>query len=190
MEYLEKLSDLVNSLQASNPDIVVIKHDPFFSGENGLQFKSLSYDSLSDEESRVYDKHKRYLQIARIWSQNSYCERKKVGAIIVKGDSMISDGYNGTPNGFENTCELEDGQTKWYTLHAEANAITKLARSTNSSEDASLYISYSPCRDCSKLIIQSGIKRVVFYGFYRDISGFEILLKSDIELIFINENIL
>ncbi len=125
----------------------------------------------------------RYLRMAHIWAENSYCKRRKVGAIIVKNKMIISDGYNGTPSGFENTCEEDNDTTKAYVLHAEANAITKVAKSNNSSEGATLYVTTSPCMECSKLIIQSGIKRVVFDEKYRIIDGLEILERAGIELI-------
>lgn len=125
-----------------------------------------------------YDKA--YLKIAREWSQLSYCKRKKVGAIIVRDRMIISDGYNGTPSGFENCCEDETGLTSWYVLHAEANAILKVARSTQSCEGATLYITLSPCRECSKLIHQSGIKRVVYQAGYRDTSGIDFLVKAGV----------
>ncbi|MDE7394269.1 MAG: dCMP deaminase family protein, partial [Muribaculaceae bacterium] len=119
---------------------------------------------------------KRYLRMARIWAENSYCQRRKVGAIIVKNSMIISDGFNGTPSGFENVCEDEtSGLTKPYVLHAEANAITKVARSNNSSQDATLYVTASPCLECSKLIIQAGIKRVVFNELYRLADGIDLL---------------
>jgi len=121
-----------------------------------------------------------YLRIAREWGQLSYCVRKKVGAIIVKDRMIISDGYNGTPSGFENCCEDEDNLTKWYVLHAEANAILKVARSTQSCEGATLYITMSPCKDCSKLIHQSGIKRVVYQQSYKDNSGIDFLIKAGV----------
>lgn len=125
-----------------------------------------------------YDKA--YLRIAREWGQLSYCKRKKVGAIIVRDRMIISDGYNGTPTGFENCCEDEEGLTSWYVLHAEANAILKVARSTQSCEGATLYITLSPCRECSKLIHQSGIKRVVYQKGYRDTSGIDFLVKAGV----------
>ncbi len=128
---------------------------------------------------------KRYLQMAAIWAQNSYCQRRKVGALIVKGRMIISDGYNGTPEGFENICEDENGITKPYVLHAEANAITKVAKSSNSSEGATLYITASPCIECAKLIIQAGIKRVVYSEKYRNTDGLELLQKAKIELFFL-----
>lgn len=124
---------------------------------------------------------KRYLRMARIWAENSYCQRRQVGAIIVKDKMIISDGYNGTPVGFENICEDENGQTKPYVLHAEANAITKVARSNNSSNGATLYVTASPCLECAKLIIQSGIKRVVFNELYRITDGIDLLTRAGIE---------
>lgn len=125
----------------------------------------------------------RYLRMASIWAENSYCIRRKVGALLVKDKMIISDGYNGTPSGFENHCEDEDGKTKAYVLHAEANAITKVATSNNSSEDATLYVTTSPCMECSKLIIQAGIKRVVYAEKYRKAEGLAILERAGIEII-------
>ncbi|MGB1448723.1 MAG: deoxycytidylate deaminase [Flavobacteriaceae bacterium] len=123
-----------------------------------------------------------YLAMAKTWGNLSYCERKKVGALIVKDRMIISDGYNGTPSGFENVCEDEEHYTKWYVLHAEANAILKVASSTQSCKGATLYITLSPCRECSKLIHQSGIKRVVYALPYRDLSGVEFLQKAGVEV--------
>ena len=132
-----------------------------------------------------YDKQvvldKRYLRMARIWAENSYCVRRKVGAILVKDQMIISDGYNGTPAGFENVCEDEFGVTKPYVLHAEANAITKVARSGNSSDGSTLYVTASPCVECSKLIIQAGIKRVVYNETYRIEDGLELLRRAGVE---------
>ena len=116
----------------------------------------------------------RYLRMARIWAENSYCQRRQVGALVVKNKMIISDGYNGTPSGFENICEDEAGVTKPYVLHAEANAITKLARSGNNSEDSTLYVTASPCIECAKLIIQAGIRRVVYGEKYRLTDGKEL----------------
>lgn len=127
-----------------------------------------------------YDKA--YLRIAKEWGSLSYCKRKQVGAIIVKDRMIISDGYNGTPTGFENCCEDENGLTRWDVLHAEANAILKVARSTQSCEGATLYITLSPCKECSKLIHQSGIKRVVYQNGYRDDSGIQFLMKAGVEV--------
>ena len=122
-----------------------------------------------------------YLKMALEWSKLSYCKRRQVGALIVKDRMIISDGYNGTPTGFENICEDDENYTKWYVLHAEANAIMKVAASTQSSLGATLYITLSPCKECSKLIFQSGIKRVVYYKAYKDLSGVEFLKKAGIE---------
>lgn len=124
----------------------------------------------------------RYLRMARIWAENSYCERRKVGAIVVKDKMIISDGYNGTPEGFENVCEDSNQITKPYVLHAEANAITKLARSSNNSEGATLYVTASPCIECSKLIIQSGIKRVVYGEKYRLEDGINLLKRAGVDV--------
>jgi len=129
----------------------------------------------------------RYLRMASVWAENSYCERKKVGALLVKDKMIISDGYNGTPSGFENICEDKDGTTKSYVLHAEANAITKVAKSSNSSEGATLYVTTSPCIECSKLIIQSGIKRVVFSEMYRKNDGLKLLERANIELLYLEK---
>ena len=133
-----------------------------------------------DTKRNKYDKA--YLRIANEWSRLSYCKRKQVGAIIVRGRMIISDGYNGTPSGFENCCEDDAGRTKWYVLHAEANAILKVARSTQSAEDATLYITLSPCRECSKLIHQAGIKRVVYQQGYSDDSGIDFLIRAGVDV--------
>lgn len=125
---------------------------------------------------------RRYLRMARIWAENSYCVRRQVGAIIVKDSMIISDGFNGTPSGFENVCEDDAGHTKPYVLHAEANAITKVARSNNSSDGATLYVTASPCLECSKLIIQSGIRRVVFNELYRLCDGIDLLRRAGVEV--------
>ena len=128
----------------------------------------------------------RYMRMARIWAENSYCTRRKVGALVVKKQMIISDGYNGTPSGFENVCEDENGVTKPYVLHAEANAITKIARSGNSSEGATMYVTASPCIECAKLIIQAGIKRVVYGEKYRLEDGLELLRRAHIETKFLD----
>lgn len=128
---------------------------------------------------------KRYIRMAIIWAENSYCQRRKVGALIVKDKMIISDGYNGTPSGFENICEDEHGQTKPYVLHAEANAITKIARSNNSSDGATMYVTASPCIECSKLIIQAGIKRVVYSEKYRLEDGINLLKRAGIDVLYI-----
>ena len=131
---------------------------------------------------------KRYIRMASIWAENSYCTRRQVGALIVKNQRIISDGYNGTPSGFENICEDENNVTKPYVLHAEANAITKIARSNNSSDGATLYVTASPCIECAKLIIQSGIKRVVYSEKYRLEDGLELLKRAGIEVLYVNPN--
>lgn len=124
----------------------------------------------------------RYLRMARIWAENSYCKRRQVGALVVKDNMIISDGYNGTPSGFENICEDESGVTKPYVLHAEANAITKLARSGNNSEGSTLYVTASPCIECAKLIIQAGIRRVVYAEKYRLTDGIDLLTRAGVEV--------
>jgi len=134
----------------------------------------------SKERQKKYDLA--YLKMAQIWGQLSYCQRKKVGALIVKDNMIVSDGYNGTPSGFDNHCEDENNQTKWHVLHAEANAISKVAASTQNSKGATLYVTLSPCKECSKLIYQAGIKRVVFYKKYSDLSGLEFLKKAGVEV--------
>ena len=140
------------------------------------------------EKQEQFDR--RYLEMAQIWAQNSYCERRKVGALIVKDKMIISDGYNGTPSGFENVCEDEDYKTKPYVLHAEANAITKVAKSNNSSDYATLYVTTSPCMECSKLIIQSGIKRVVYSGEYHTDEGIKLLERAQIEVVHLPNEVL
>lgn len=135
---------------------------------------------MSDKQTK-YDIA--YLRMATEWGKLSYCERKQVGAIIVKDKMIISDGYNGTPTGFENICEDDEGYTKWYVLHAEANAILKVASSTQSCAGATLYITLSPCKECSKLIHQAGIKRVVFNEAYKDDSGLKFLTKAGVEIV-------
>ena len=139
-------------------------------------------------DTKQFELDRRYLRMAYIWAENSYCKRRQVGAIIVKNKMIISDGYNGTPSGFENVCEDENDVTKPYVLHAEANGITKVSRSNNSSEGATLYVTSSPCIECAKLIIQAGIKRVVYADSYRLSDGVDLLKRADIELISI-ENI-
>ncbi len=134
------------------------------------------------KEAKQIKYDKAYLRMALEWGKLSYCERKQVGAIVVRDRMIISDGYNGTPIGFENFCEDDEGYTKWYVLHAEANAISKLASSTQSCQGATLYITLSPCRECSKLIHQSGIKRVVYQKAYKDDSGLKFLDKAGVEL--------
>jgi dCMP deaminase len=135
---------------------------------------------MEKEKQTKFDRS--YLEMAAVWAKNSYCTRRQVGAILVKDRMIISDGYNGTPAGFENVCEDENGVTKPYVLHAEANAITKVARSGNSSEGATLYITDSPCMECAKLIIQSGIRRVVYAREYRIIDGVDLLRRAGIQV--------
>jgi dCMP deaminase len=144
------------------------------------------YDPLKPYGNKQVDFDRRYLQMARIWAQNSYCIRRQVGALIVKEKMIISDGYNGTPAGFENVCEDENNITKPYVLHAEANAITKVAKSNNSSDGATLYITTSPCMECSKLIIQSGIRRVVFCDNYHSEEGVKLLQRAGIEVVYMD----
>jgi len=140
---------------------------------------------MTDKKQERYDKA--YLRMAQEWGKLSHCNRKQVGAIIVKDRMIISDGYNGTPTGFENYCEDDEGYTKWYVLHAEANAILKVASSTQSCVGATLYITLSPCKECSKLIHQAGITRVVYLDEYKDNSGVRFLEKAGVELLHLNE---
>ncbi|MBP1531832.1 MAG: dCMP deaminase family protein [Bacteroidaceae bacterium] len=135
-----------------------------------------------ESNKKQYDLDLRYLRMASIWAENSYCQRRKVGALIVKDKMIISDGYNGTPSGFENVCEDENNVTKPYVLHAEANAITKIARSGNNSDGATLYVTDAPCIECAKLIIQAGIKRVIYARSYRLTEGIELLKRANIEV--------
>lgn len=140
---------------------------------------------MTPQEEKQLTLDCRYLRMARIWAENSYCKRRQVGALIVKDKMIISDGYNGTPSGFENVCE-ENDVTKPYVLHAEANAITKIARSSNSSDGATLYVTASPCLECSKLIIQAGIKRVIYSEHYRLEDGINLLKRAGIEVVYID----
>ena len=141
---------------------------------------------MTEQELKQYHLDCRYVRMARIWAENSYCTRRQVGALVVKNKAIISDGYNGTPSGFENICEDENNVTKPYVLHAEANAITKLARSHNSSDGATLYVTASPCIECAKLIIQAGIKRVVYSEHYRLEDGINLLRRANIKVEYIN----
>ena len=140
---------------------------------------------MNTKDLKQLELDKRYLRMARIWAENSYCQRRQVGALIVKDKMIISDGYNGTPAGFENVCEDEMGVTKPYVLHAEANAITKIARSGNNSDGATLYVTASPCIECAKLIIQAGIKRVIYGEHYRLTDGIDLLKRAGIEVLFV-----
>ena len=143
---------------------------------------------MTMDEAKKAALDRRYARMALIWAENSYCERRKVGALVVKDNMIISDGYNGTPTGFENICEDENNVSKPYVLHAEANAITKLARSSNSSEGATLYVTASPCIECAKLIIQSGIKRVIYTEQYRLTDGVDLLKRAGIEVEYMDLN--
>ena len=143
---------------------------------------------MSDKKEKQLELDKRYLRMAAIWAENSYCSRRKVGALLVKDKMIISDGYNGTPAGFENICEDHNNVTKPYVLHAEANAITKVAASSNSSKGATIYITSAPCIECAKLIIQSGIIRVVYSEQYRVEDGCDLLRRAGVELCFIDIN--
>lgn len=142
----------------------------------------------SEEQSKQRKYDIAYLRMASEWAKLSFCQRRQVGALIIKDRMIVSDGYNGTPSGFENFCEDEEGYTKWYVLHAEANAILKMASSTNSSQGATLYLTLSPCKECSKLVHQSGIKRLVYIQRYKDDSGLKFLEKAGIELVQISKN--
>jgi dCMP deaminase len=139
------------------------------------------------EHSKQLRYDKAYLRIAQSWAALSHCTRKQVGAIIVKDEMIISDGYNGTPAGFDNCCEDEDGTTQWYVLHAEANAILKVAKSTNNCKDATLYLTLSPCKECSKLVLQAGIRRVVYHNTYKDTEGINFLRDAGVEVVNILE---
>ena len=139
-----------------------------------------------NKELKAAQLDQRYLRMARIWAENSYCTRRQVGALIVKDKMIISDGYNGTPSGFPNVCEGEDGLTLPYVLHAEANAITKIARSGNNSDGATLYVTDAPCIECAKLIIQAGIKRVVYGEKYRLEDGINLLKRAHIQVVYLN----
>lgn len=143
---------------------------------------------MENKDKKQHELDLRYMRMANIWAENSYCERRKVGALIVKDKMIISDGYNGTPSGFENVCENEEGFTKPYVLHAEANAITKIARSNNNSNGATMYVTASPCIECAKLIIQSGIKRVVYGEKYRLTDGIDLLERAGIETVYLEIN--
>lgn len=142
---------------------------------------------MTKEEEKQNLLDSRYLRMAAVWAENSYCQRRKVGALIVKDKMIISDGYNGTPSGFENNCETPEGTTWPFVLHAEANAITKVAKSNNSSEDSTLYVTTSPCLECSKLIIQAGIRRVVYREQYRLTDGIDLLRKAGVEVVWFDD---
>ena len=142
---------------------------------------------MGDEDYKKIRYDRAYLRLAESWAKLSHCTRKKVGAIIVKDQMIISDGYNGTPSGFPNACENDNGETHWYVLHAEANAILKVSKSTNNTAGSTLYLTHSPCKDCSKLILQSGIKRLVYMEQYKDTSGLSFLAEAGLEIIQIKQ---
>lgn len=143
----------------------------------------MKYDDAQKQDR--YDRA--YLRMAIQWARLSHCKRRQVGALLVKGGMIISDGYNGSPSGFDNDCEDCDGHTHWHVLHAEANAIMKVARSANSAENSTLYLTMSPCKDCSKLVLQAGVKRVVYIAGYKDRTGIEFLGKAGVEVVQIND---
>ena len=143
---------------------------------------------MTDKETKQYETDRRYLRMAAVWAENSYCERRRVGALLVKDHMIISDGYNGTPSGFENICEDDAGVTKPYVLHAEANAITKVAASSNTSRGSTIYITASPCIECAKLIIQAGILRVVYSDEYHTDEGIQLLRRAGIAVDYIRIN--
>ena len=143
----------------------------------------MTSDKISEGSKKQIRYDKAYLRMATEWAKLSHCKRKQVGAIIVKDNIIIADGFNGTPSGFDNCCENEEGDTHWYVLHAEANAITKLAKSNNRGQNSTLYITLSPCKDCSKLIVQAGIKRIVFIKGYKDQTGINFLKQAGVEIV-------
>ena len=177
------MAELVDALVSNTSDsnIVPVRSRPWAQSSIRMSEQTTTHE----EKQLAIDK--RYLKMARIWASNSYCIRRKVGALLVKDKMIISDGYNGTPSGFENECEDENDITKSYVLHAEANAITKVAKSNNSSDGSTLYITTSPCMECSKLIIQAGITRVVYEEKYRITDGLDLLERAKIELVHIPE---
>ena len=177
------MAELVDALVSNTSDsnIVPVRSRPWAQFSNQMS----EYTTAVGEKQLAIDK--RYLKMARIWATNSYCKRRQVGALLVREKMIISDGYNGTPSGFENECEDVNDATKSYVLHAEANAITKVAKSNNSSEGSTLYITTSPCMECSKLIIQSGIIRVVYQEKYRITDGLDLLERAGIELVHLPE---
>lgn len=150
---------------------------------NPIRNHAILHSDMKPNEEKQAELDMRYLRMAQIWAENSYCQRRKVGALIVKNQMIISDGYNGTPAGFENVCEDENNVTKPYVLHAEANAITKIARSGNNSEGATLYVTDAPCIECSKLIIQAGIRRLIYSRNYRLEDGLNLLKRAGIEVV-------
>jgi dCMP deaminase len=146
------------------------------------QFATFDSMQATKSETKQLRYDRAYLRMATTWAELSHCNRKQVGALIVKGSMIISDGYNGTPSGFDNCCETDQGETHWYVLHAEANAILKVAKSTHNCEGATLYLTLSPCKDCSKLVVQSGISRVVYMNGYKDQSGVDFLRQAGVDV--------
>ncbi len=180
---IAQVAELVDALVSNTSDsnIVPVRSRPWAQSSTRMSEQQKN----NGEKQLAMDR--RYLKMARIWASNSYCKRKKVGALLVKDKMIISDGYNGTPSGFENECEDGNDTTKSYVLHAEANAITKVAKSNNSSDGSTLYVTTSPCMECSKLIIQSGITRVVFQEKYRITDGLDLLERAGVALVHLSE---
>ena len=179
-----RVAELVDALDSKSSDSNILPVRPrprVLYTSSTIEEGTFVHSSLEKMKQRKYDKA--YLKMAQEWAKLSHCKRKQVGALIVKDKMIISDGYNGCPSGFENTCEDEEGNTKWYVLHAEANAIMKVARSTNDCKGATLYLTLSPCKECSKLIHQSGIKRLVYLNEYKDTTGLDFLRKANVELL-------
>ena len=177
------MAELVDALVSNTSDSNIVPVRSRLWAQSSIQMSEQT--TFNGKKQLAIDK--RYLRMARIWASNSYCKRRQVGALLVKDKMIISDGYNGTPSGFENECEDDQDTTKTYVLHAEANAITKVAKSNNSSEGSTLYITTSPCMECSKLIIQSGIIRVVYQEKYRITDGLDLLERAKIELVHLPE---
>ena len=179
------MAELVDALDSKSSDSNIVPVRPRPRVLNLLSFEEVFlyfYTSyLEQMKQKKYDNA--YLKMAKEWAKLSHCQRKQVGALIVKDKMIISDGYNGCPSGFENNCEDENGDTKWYVLHAEANAIMKVARSTNDCKNATLYLTLSPCKECSKLIHQAGIKRLVYLNEYKDTTGLDFLRKANIDIL-------
>ena len=173
------MAELVDAHDSNSCTFGCVGSIPTFGTINGF-IQILALENNQSEKQKKYDRA--YLKMALEWGALSHCERKKVGALIVKDRMIISDGFNGTPTGFDNYCEDDEGYTKWYVLHAEANAILKVANSTNSCEGATLYLTLSPCKECAKLIYQSGIKRLVYIKEYKDNSGLRFLKKAGLQL--------
>ena len=181
-----RVAELVDALDSKSSDSNIVPVRPRPRVQKPPQFMRRFFCTFTllifiQMKQKKYDNA--YLKMAQEWAKLSHCQRKQVGALIVKDRMIISDGYNGCPSGFENTCEDEEGNTKWYVLHAEANAIMKVARSTNDCKDATLYLTLSPCKECSKLIHQAGIKRLVYLDEYKDTTGLDFLRKANIDIL-------